>query len=118
MRLVISILLTAVLAFASGLYFPWWIVAPAAFISALAVPQPPFKTFLGGFFGIFLLWLLLILMINGANDGVLALRISLVMGLGKSTFPLVVISSLAGALTGGFAALTAALFRRMVGEKS
>jgi hypothetical protein len=117
MKFIVSVLLTALLAFASGLYFPWWMISVAAFSVALAVPQVPYKAFMGGFFGLFLLWMLIILNINGSNEGVLALRVSTVMGLGNS-FLLVILSSLAGALTGGLAALTGSLLRKIIYPKS
>ena len=111
MKFFISILVTGLLAFACGLYLPWWSVAVAAFIVAALIYQSPLRSFLTGFCSIMLLWFVLILMINAANDNILADRISLVMGMGGS-YMLVTLSCAIGAVTGGLGALTGSLLRK------
>jgi len=113
MKFFISILVTGLLAFACGLYLPWWSVAIAAFIVASVIYQPPLRSFLTGFCAILLLWFCLILKINTANENILADRVSLVMGMGGSMM-LVIISSLIGAIVGGLGALTGAYLRKMI----
>ena len=56
MKFIISLLLTALLSFAAGLYLPWWSIAVCAFIVSALIFQQPFKAFLAGFAGVFLLW--------------------------------------------------------------
>ena len=113
MKFVISLLLTALLAFAMGLYFPWWTIAIAAFIIPVIIYQRPAMAFLCGFLGIFLLWLLLVWGISTANDSILASRIARILPLGGSAPALMLVSALVGGLTAGFAALTGSLLRKI-----
>ena len=115
MKFFVSILITGLLAFACGLYLPWWSVAVAAFIVALLIYQPPLVSFLTGFCAVLLLWFGLILKINAANENILAERVSLVMGMG-GPFVLVILSCIIGGIAGGFGALTGSLLRKAIGQ--
>ncbi|HTQ65488.1 MAG TPA: hypothetical protein VMI12_11875 [Puia sp.] len=109
-----SILLTALLAFISGLYLPWWGIALAAFLIGLVIPQKPFYSFLSGFIGVFLLWEILAWWQDSKNNGILSQKIAQILPLGGSTVLLILITSLIGALIGGLAALTASYLRRLI----
>lgn len=117
MKFIISTLLTALLAFAAGLYLPWWSIAVASFLVAVSIYQRPFVAFLTGFAGLFLLWLLLVWGIDAANDSVLAERISAVMGFGDSPLMLMLITCSIGGITGGLGALTGSLARSVRPER-
>jgi hypothetical protein len=114
MKFILSILLTALLALAFGFYLPWWSIALASFVIAVIIYQRPLFSFLTGFAGLGLLWLILIFSINSSNHGILAPKISAIMGFGNGSGMLIVISCLAGAIVGGLAALTGSLLRRIV----
>jgi hypothetical protein len=109
-KFLISTIVTALLAFACGLYLPWWSVAIATFVVAYFIYQSPLKSFATGFFAVLVLWLILILLINSANENILVARISLVMGFSETL--LIVLSSFIGGLVGGLGALTGALLRK------
>lgn len=113
MRILVSIIVTALFTFACGLYLPWWSVALAPFIVALLVIQKPFHSFLSGFCGVLVLWLTLILIIDAANNGIMSSKVSLVLGLGTSPVVLIVINCIIGSLVGGMGALTGSLLRRL-----
>ena len=113
MKFFVSILITGLLAFACGLYLPWWSAALAAFIVSLLIYQPPLLSFLTGFCAILLLWFGLTLKINAANGSILADRVSLVIGMG-GPFVLVILSSVIGAVAGGLGALTGSLLRKAI----
>ena len=112
MKFLTSLLLTALLAFALGLYLPWWTIALASFIVAICIRQQPGRSFLSGFSGIFFLWVLLCWLMNSANDGILATRMALVLPLGGSAFMLIFVTSITGALVGGLGAFTGSLLRK------
>ena len=59
MKFLSAVILTALLAFATGLYgvMPWWSFAITSLIVAMAVHQKAGKAFLSGFVGLFLLFL-------------------------------------------------------------
>jgi|SRR5215472_11971883 hypothetical protein len=109
-----SILLTALLAFISGLYLPWWGIALAGFITGIMIPQKPFYSFLSGFIGVFILWEILAWWQDSRNNGILSQKIAQVLPLGGSTVLLILITSIIGALVGGFASLTATYLRRLI----
>lgn len=113
MKFFVSILVTGLLAFACGLYLPWWSVAVAAFIVSSVIYQSPIRAFFTGFCAVLLLWFGLILKINADNENILVDKVSLIMGMGGS-FVLVILSCVIGAIVGGLGALTGSLLRKAI----
>jgi hypothetical protein len=111
MRFILSLLLTAVLAFLAGIFLPWWSIALIAFLVALLIPQTLFAGFLSGFLGIFILWALLAFWIDMKNQGILSGRIAALLHLGDSSIPLILVTAVTGALVGGFAAMAGSSIR-------
>jgi hypothetical protein len=111
MKFIVSVILTALLAFAAGLYLPWWSIAIAAFLVALIIPQRPGYSFLAGLFGLFLLWSALALWINIKNEGILASKIASVLPLGGSAVLLILATGFIGGLVAGLAALSGSYLR-------
>jgi hypothetical protein len=111
MRFLLSILLTAVLAFVAGMYLEWWSIAIAAFLVALLLPQRLGRSFLAGFLGIFILWGVLAFWIDIKNDSLLSNKMAELFGLGSSGILLVLITALVGALVAGFAAMSGSSLR-------
>ena len=107
-----SILIIGVLSFLVGLYTPWWSLAVVAFIVALLIPQGSLSSFLSGFLGVFLMWLIVASFINAANNSILANRIGEMFGMGQNPALLIFITAFVGGLTGGFAALTASYLKK------
>lgn len=113
LKYILSIMVTALVSFVSGLYLPWWGIAIAAFLVSTAIPQKPAYSFLSGFLGVFLLWEVLAWWIDSKNNGILSQKIAYIFGLGGSSLLLIIITSLIGALVAGFAALAGSYFRRL-----
>jgi len=114
LKYILSILVTALLSFVSGLYMPWWGIAIAAFLVSAAIHQKPAFSFLSGFLGVFLLWEVLAWWIDNKNSGILSQKMASILGLGSSSLLLIIITSLIGALVAGFAALAGSYFRRII----
>jgi len=112
MKFLISLTLTAILGFALGLYLDWWSIAVAAFIVAIVVQQPPGKSWLAGFLGIFLLWAVLAWWIDMKNQGILSSRVAEILPVGGSAGLLILITAFIGALVAGFGALTGSYIRK------
>ena len=112
MKLIVSILLTALLGFVIDLYLPWWGIAIAAFAVAALIHQRSGVAFLSGFLGVFLLWAILAWWIDVKNQGILSKRIAEVFPLGGSTFLLILVTALVGGLVGGLAALSGSYLRK------
>ncbi len=111
MKLILSIVLTALLSFLFCLYLPWWFIAPAAFVVALVLQQSPGKSFISAFLALFLLWGGLAWHISSQNEDLLAHKISLLVINNDSPFLLILFTALLGALVASFAALAATYLR-------
>jgi hypothetical protein len=114
LKYILSILVTALVAFVSGLYLPWWGIALAAFLVSVTIPQKPAYSFLSGFLGVFLLWEVLAWWIDSKNGSILSRKIAAIFGLGHSPLLLILITSLAGALVAGFAALAGSYCNKLI----
>jgi len=111
MKLLVAIVITALLAFVSGLYLPWWSIAVAAFIVAALVHQKAGKAFLSGFLGVFLLWAGLAWWIDMKNNGILSQKIAELLKLGGNSILLILVTAFIGGLVAGFGAMTGSFLR-------
>lgn len=112
MKFLAAIILTALLAFISGLFLPWWGIAIASLLVAIIVNQHPGKAFLSGFLGVMLLWQGLAGWININNQGVLAKKIALILPLGGNPLYLIMVTGIVGGLVAGFAAMSGSFLRK------
>jgi hypothetical protein len=113
MRFTAQVLLTALLAFALGLYLPWWSIAVAAFAVGAFLGQRPLGSFLSGFLGGFLLWGGMAMLRSQMNDHILARRFApMVLGV-EEPFLLVGLAALLAGIVAGMGALTGCLFRAL-----
>ncbi len=112
MKFLVAFILTALLSYAAGFYLPWWSIAIAAFIVAVAIPQKPGKAFLAGFLSLFLLWVGLGLYIDMANQHILSMKIAELLFKSHSHALIMSVTGLVAALVGGFAALSGAYLRQ------
>jgi hypothetical protein len=106
MKFIVSILLTAFLAFAICLFLPWWSFAITSFIVAVAIPQKPWNAFAAGFLALFLFWGIYAFAIDAANAHLLSVKIAEILPLRGSYILLLLITGLVGGLIAGFAAIT------------
>src|SRR5262245_25192290 len=111
MKFIVAIVFTALLAFAGGLWFGWWIIAIASFLIALLVYQRPGRAFLAGALGVFLLWGLMASWIDMKNESVLSRKIAELLPLGGNSFLLIIVTATIGAVVGGFGALSGSYLR-------
>lgn len=111
MKFFVALLLTALLSFIAGLYFPWWSIAIASFLVALLVRQKAGKAFAAGFLALLLLWAGLATWINVKNENILSARIGELLGIGNNPFLLILITGIIGALVAGFAAMSGSYLR-------
>ncbi len=113
MKFITALLLTALLAFAAGLYgsLPWWSFVVTSFVVSVAIHQKAGKAFLAGFSGLFLLWAVIAVMKDAANDHILSTKVAQVLHLGGSYIVLILITGIVGGLVSGLAALAGSFFR-------
>jgi hypothetical protein len=113
MKFVVALILTALLAFAECLFFPWWSIAIAAFIVAIFIHQKPLKAFLAGFLGLFILWAAQAAFIDVKNGSLLSRKIAALLPLGGSSILLILVTAFVGGLVAGFGALTGSYARKV-----
>jgi hypothetical protein len=116
MKFLFSILLTAYLGYVIGVYtgFPWWFFVMTSAVVAFAIRQKVFATFISGFLGMFLLWTILSLIKDMANQHLLSQRVAPLLKLGSSSYLLILLTGLVGGLVSGMGALTGYQLRRML----
>ncbi len=111
MKFFTAVILTALLAFISGLFLPWWGIAIISLLVAVLVHQKAGKAFLAGFLGVFLLWAILAWWIDMKNNGVLSKKIASVLPLGGNSLLLILVTGLIGGLVAGMAAMSGSYLR-------
>jgi hypothetical protein len=112
MKFIVCVFLTALLSFVICLYLGWWSISIAAFIVSAFIYQPPRKAFLTGFLALFLLWGGLALFIDIKNEHVLSHKLATVLPFGGSSFIMILVTALIGALVAGFASLAGSYLRK------
>jgi hypothetical protein len=112
MKFFAAVIITALLSFAGGLYFDWWIIAVAAFLVAAFIPQKPLYAFLAGFLALFFLWTLMASYIDIKNKHLLSTKVAEILFKTPSHWLIMMVTGLVGGLVGGFAALTASFIRK------
>ncbi|HLG40387.1 MAG TPA: hypothetical protein VI461_11995 [Chitinophagaceae bacterium] len=111
MKFTVAATLTALLAFAGGLWFGWWIIAVAAFVIALLVHQRTGRAFFSGFLGVFILWGAMAWWIDMKNEHVLSKKIAEVLPLGGNSLLLIFVTALIGGLVAGVGAISGSYLR-------
>lgn len=104
-------ILIVILSYLGGLFLPWWTVAIAAFLVAVIIPLPPFRSFMNGFIAVFLLWLALAFLADIRNDHILANRMSELILKIKSPILIGVVSAFIGGLIAGLGSLSGSYLR-------
>lgn len=112
MKFLLAFILTALLCYAAGFYFPWWSIAIAAFAVAAFISQKPLAAFAAGFLSVFLLWVFLALAIDMNNDHLLSMKISALLFKSSSHALIMTVTGLIGGLVAGFAALSGSFLRK------
>src|SRR3569623_2148734 len=104
-------LIILILTFICSYFLPWWMMAVIAFATAFFISKKPGKTFLAGFAGVSVAWLILALIKSLPNDNILASRVATLMQL-PNWIMLLLVTGLIGGLVGGMAALSGALVKK------
>ncbi len=115
MKFLVATALTALLSFAIGLFtvLPWFSFVFCALIVAVAVHQKPFKAFVAGFIAVFILWIVLVAMIDAANEHLLSKKVAAILPLGGNNIALIIVTGFVGGLLAGMAALTGSFLRKV-----
>ena len=114
MKFITTLFLSALMAYAIGMYtsLPWWSFVITNVIVAIAIPQKPWMSFVAGALAIGLLWASLAVIADQSNHHILATKVATILPLKGSYVLLIVVTSIVGALVGGFASLTGSFARK------
>jgi uncharacterized membrane protein len=114
MKIIVAIVLTAFLAYVLGIYstLPWWSFAVSSFFVSLAINQKPGRSFLSGFLGLFLLWIVLAFMKDIANEHVLSVKVAQLLLKSSSSLAIILVTGIVGGLVSGLSALTGSYLRK------
>jgi len=102
---IINFVLTLILAYILGLFFPWWSVMIAAIITAFIFPLKKASVFIIPFLAIALLWIIQSWLLSSANDYTLAKKIATLLPLGGNPLLLIIVTGIVGGLAAGIAAI-------------
>ena len=114
MKFITAIILTALLSFSIGLFpvLPWWSFAITSIIIAIAIHQKPWKAFLAAFIAVFVLWAIIVFVIDNANQHLLSVKVATILPLSGSSFALILLTAFIGGLVAGLSALTGSYIRK------
>lgn len=113
MRFWIHVLLIAILSSIAEWVWAWWMISLVSFLIIGFTRTRPAKSFLAGFTGVALSWLVWVLWQDIANEHILSGRMAKLFGL--PNYPLfIVVTIVLGGLIGGLSGLTASYVRRIV----
>jgi hypothetical protein len=113
MKFTVATFLSALLAFAACLFFPWWSIAVTSFIVGLLIHQKAGLAYLASFTGVSLLWSTQATFIDFLNHHLLAIKIANVFPLAGAYVYLIIITAFIGGLVSGFGAMTGSYLRRV-----
>lgn len=116
MKIAIKIILIAALAYLAEMYFPWWSVVVVAFLINAIIYTKGGSSFLSGFLGVGLLWLVIAWNIDADNASLLSSMVSKILRV-NSTIAILALTFLVGGLAGGFGALAGSHFKNLIRKK-
>ncbi len=114
LKFIVSILLSALLGYAVGIYgnLPWYSFVVTNIIIAILIDQKPSKSFMSGALGIGLLWFGLAFIIDNQNHHILSVKVAQILPLKGSFVALISVTTIVGFLIGGLASLTGSFVRK------
>lgn len=112
-KILLKIGFTVVLAFLLQTILPWWSVVIASFLISLIISTKGKSSFISGFLGIALLWLMLAIITDLRTNSILTERVAGIFSLPNS-WSLIFVTAFIGGIAGGFGALTGSTLRSWI----
>jgi hypothetical protein len=109
-------IITSIIALVLQQFLPWWSIALAGFVPGFLIDQRPVSAFIHGFIGIVMFWGGIIIYVSVVNEGILAQRLSMMIGLPYTWLP-AIITVLVGGIIGGLSSLSGRYLREIVNRR-
>jgi hypothetical protein len=102
-----------VLAFTTGYFFEWWMVAVAAFMGGLVFGKASGETFSKGMVAVAILWLFIVCYHHFSTEGILSNKIAQILPVGGNVGMLILVTVFIGGLVGGLGAMSGFFVRNL-----
>jgi hypothetical protein len=112
-KVLIKLILIASLAYLLQNIFAWWVVVIAALLINFIIYSKGPSSFLSGFMGVGLLWLITAMITDFSTGSILADRVAAIFSLPNSEL-LILVTSIIGGLAGGLGGLTGSQLRNWI----
>lgn len=109
-KFLITLFLISMLQAILGYFLPWWILAVICFLVGLVAHVSYGQSFLAGFLGITLNWLIVILYLDLPNHHLLSIKLSHLFGLQGNYDAFIVLNAMLGGLLGGMSCMVGRMF--------
>ncbi len=113
MKIILSIILTAIICYFTQIYIPvWWIFAPVCFLIAIFIQlKSSWRHFFSGLIPVMAVWLALFYIADKPNDSILSNKIAALFSMPNQHI-LFIVAALIMGLIGGLAAVAGSALRR------
>lgn len=111
MNQVYQIMTITLLSIALQSFLPWWSAAVAAALPSFVFHERSLRSFVFGFIGVGIVWLVYALWLDIGNNSLLSNKISKLLGLKHPAY-LLLLTALLGGITGGLGAWTGSELRK------
>jgi len=105
MKTVLGVLIVGILTLLLGWILPWWSIGIAGCLGGFTIGKSGVNSFLIGFIGTGLTWLIMAGYIDASNGGLLSEKIAKLFG-GIPKIGLILLSALVGGLASGLSGIT------------
>ena len=110
MKFLVQLVTIVVIAFILQSFLPWWTMTVGAFFIGYLFKSSGWSSFLSGFLGVGLLWVIMAWIIDSQTASILSEKIAQLFP-GKSVILLFLFTGIVGGLSGGLASLTGSLLQ-------
>lgn len=109
MKFLLKVLLIAIVTYLAAIFLPWWSAVIVAFFINIIIRSGGLNSFLSGFLGVGLCWMIAAWLIFSGNESGLIVRLAPLFNANEGVV-LVVYTSLLGAIEGGLGGLCGSYF--------
>lgn len=104
---------TALLAYTLRMYLPWWAIAVAACVVGIFLGKSILSSFISGFFGIAVLWMVYASFQDISSFAIISKKIVELIGI-KNIALLIIFIGIIGGVVGGFASMLGFAFKKII----